>query len=317
MKPKILALIIILSLLLVTPVLIAQEESEEPGGEDEVFVEKTGKFSYEVALGIGSFNPSAVYDRNTGIDALMDQYVNYYNAAYTFTGEFPQSKFFIPFNFTLNYQLKEKIFLRAGIDFMTTGSGGNKVFQVTWDENNESHDYYIKNRVSCMMISAGAGYKYKEFDFYGALSVAFASLGRTETLDYSAAGYGHDIEDKFDGSGSGIGLMVGAKYWFDAKKLIKFKFLKRVKTFVKAELLLLSVGNITGTKERNAVNSAGDRSTQTIDGTFYHYGWNPYSQATFDYWDVSDSMPSDPTISGVEKLSLNLSGIRLMIGVSF
>jgi hypothetical protein len=306
MKPKVIVLLIFLFLMILTPFVLAQEETH-----------KSKKYSFELAFGFGSFNPADVYSRNSGIDALLDQYVNYYGASYTFSGKFSQSKFFMPINVSVNYQLKEKIFLKAGIDFVTNSSSSNKVFQVTWDNSNESHDYYIKNRISYVMPHVGVGYKVKKFDLYGALGLAFASLSRTETLDYSSSGYGHDIEDTFSGSGSGLGLIVGAKYWFDVKKIIKSKLFKKIKTFIKAELAILKVGTVTGSKSRIATNSAGDSSSQTIDGTFYRYLWNPYGKTGFEYWDVSGTLPADPSISGVEKLSLNLSGFRFMIGVSF
>ncbi|MCP5054346.1 MAG: hypothetical protein GY940_44675, partial [bacterium] len=86
---------------------------------------------------------------------------------------------------------------------------------------------------------------------------------------------------------------------------------------VKLEAVLLKIGALTGTKQRAASNSAGGNSSETTEGTLYQYTWNPNSLQGFDWWDIFETAPTSLTIGSAQEMGLNLSGIRVMIGVSF
>ena len=53
------------------------------------------------------------------------------------------------------------------------------------------------------------------------------------------------------------------------------------------------------------------------DATFYNFSWNPFGLGSFTYWDAFATEPSGSEIGGVKKMALDLSCIRLMIGISF
>jgi hypothetical protein len=281
-------------------------------GQDETVNKK--KFSFEVSLGIGRADPRVIYQRGSGIDALIDQYASNYQLSYSFTGKFKESKLFTPLSITVNYRLKEKLYLEAGVNYSANSTTSNKNFLVSWENFSETHDYYLKNRISYIMPHLGAGYQTKRLDLYGALGIAFTSYTHIDTLDYSEPGYGHEVEETIKATGSGLGLIIGIRYWLSLRRVIKSK---RLKPFIKLEALLLTVSSLEGSKERIAASSTGERDSETIEGTLYQYNWNPYGLQSFEYWDILAAQPTDPSISGLKKMSLNLTTIRLMLGIRF
>jgi len=307
----------ILVLVMLTGVLSAQSTSIEKKSAEKKSAEKNSeekKLQFEFSLGFARCNPMAVYDRNRGIDSLVAQYAQYYSIAYSADGTFTENKLFIPVSLAASYRLNEKLFLRAGIDFMSGSTDSNKSYTVSWSNFNEQHDYNLKSSISLVMPHAGVGYRYQTFEFFGALGIGIASLKQTEVLAYSEPNYSHDITEVIDASGTAPGIIIGAKYNLPFKKQLGGRVLGG---FVKIEAVILNIGTLTGSLAREAVNSAGDRTTRTTDGTAYTYTWNPYGESSFNYWSITESLPNAPDISNPEKLKLNLSGIRFMLGISF
>ncbi len=275
---------------------------------------KEKKYRIEFAFGMTRSNPQSIYVRDSGIEQLIGQYARFYNLTSSFTGAFKQSKLLIPFNLAFHYQLKKKLFLRAGIDYSFGKNSSNKLFQVAWPEFNESHDYLLKDRVSYIMPQVGIGYRFNSLALYGALGLGFVSFSHTETLHYSEPSYSHNIEETFKATSTAPGFIFGAKYQLPIPKKMADKSFR---LFVKLEAVILKASTLKGSKTKIASNSIGENITQTITGTFYQYDWNPYGGQAIPYWDVCETLPAAASISNPKKMALNLSGIRLMLGFSF
>jgi hypothetical protein len=297
---------ILLLILMVTPAVFAGDSNGNEGDDKKIGV--------EVAFGFSSMNPSSIYERTDGTVAVIGQYARHYSLTSTVTGQIDQKKNALPISLSVNYRLNEKLYLNAGFDFASNNASSEVGYSLAWPNFNETFDYTVGNKVSYFMPRIGVGYKTSAVDLCGSLGIGMAKFKHDEALGYSEGTYGYTVDENFDVKGSGLGLILGVKYWVKlGNKLLGPK----VRPFVKLEAMMLKVGSLTGTKTKTSKDTAGDGSSETVDGTLYGYNWNPYGKGNVSYWDVYDTTPDDATKSNFEKTSLNLSGIRLMIGISF
>jgi hypothetical protein len=282
-----------------------------------LFSQKEKKIELEFSVGVARVNPASIYLRSSGIDELIYQYARHYQADYSTTGGFSESKLLIPFSFSANYRLNKKLYLKAGVDYSFSGSSSSeKSSQVTFSDFYEQYDYELTNKISYLMPHIGMGYWNGSFDFYGALGIGFTRFTHTEDLHYSESepGYSYDTEDTFKVKGTAPGVIIGIKYRLH---LFKESPGKGIRAFIKLEAVILKVNSLSGTKTTTAAHSQGERFSQTQEGTLYQFQWNPFGSQGFDFWDLYDTLPDDPTRRSFAKMGLNFSGIRLMIGISF
>jgi len=283
----------------------------------DLFSQKEKKIEVEFSVGAARVNPASIYQRSSGIDALINQYAQYYQANYSATGGFSKSKLLIPFSFSVNYRLNKKFHLKAGLDYSFSGSGSSeKSFQVAWSDFHEQYDYQLTNKISYLMPHIGIGYGSGSFDFYGALGMGFTRFTHTEDLRYSESepGSNYDRQDTFKVKGTAPGIIIGIKYRLP---LFKSAGGKGIGSFIKLEAVILNVSSLSDTKTTTALHSQGERFSRTQEGTLYEFEWNPYGSQGFAFWDLYDTLPDDPTMRSFDKMGINLSGIRLMIGISF
>jgi hypothetical protein len=71
---------------------------------------------------------------------------------------------------------------------------------------------------------------------------------------------------------------------------------------------------LKGSKSFATVGAVGE---ELQDATFYRYEWNPFGLGWFDYWDAFETDPVQVDKRNIQKMGLNLSSVRFMIGVSF
>jgi hypothetical protein len=282
-----------------------------------LFSQKEKKIELEFSVGVARVNPESIYLRSSGIDELIYQYARHYQADYSTTGEFSQGKLLLPFSFSANYRLNNKLYLKVGMDYSFSGSSSSeKSSQVTFSDFYEQYDYELTDKISYLMPHIGIGYGNGSFDFYGALGMGFTRFTHTEDLHYSESepGYSYDSGDTFKVKGTAPGIIIGIKY-----RLPFFKKSpgKSINPFIKLEAVLLKVNSFSGTKTTAASDSRGERFSQTQEGTLYQFQWNPFGSQRFDFWDLYDTLPDDPTMRNFQEIGINLSGIRLMIGISF
>jgi hypothetical protein len=282
-----------------------------------LFSKKEKKIELELSVGVARVNPTSIYLRSSGLDELIYQYARHYRADYSTAGGFSESKLLIPFSLSVNYRLNKKLYLKAGVDYSFSGSSSSeKSSQVAWSDFYEQYDYELTNKISYLMPHIGIGYRNGSFDFYGSLGIGFTRFTHTEDLHYSESepGYSYDTEDTFKVKGVAPGVIVGIKY---SLPLVKKSPGKGIRAFIKLEAVLLKVNSLSGTKTTTAAHSRGERFSQTQEGTLYEFEWNPFAGQRFAFWDLYDTLPDDPTMRNFQEIGINLSGIRLMIGISF
>ncbi|MCP4220613.1 MAG: outer membrane beta-barrel protein [bacterium] len=307
------ALVLCLLLMVFTCVLPARES--EDATDDDWSMQP--KYTFELYFGMARVNPASIHSRDDGVDALVNQYSRVYDLTTTSTGEFTQSKLMIPLGFQVNYNINEKLAVTGGLEMSFGSSAAQKSYTLGWPGFNESQSYDHANKISLFMPRVGAAYKLGVVDIYGGLGLGLAKFSHTQLMDKDEAGDIYSGENTIDVSGSGIGLILGARYNVKLNKPL-FKIGQRGAKFsVKLEMLLLKVSSLTGSRQYSA-SLNGARESVSVDGTAYTYEWNPYGTGWFEYWDLYRTAPTTGDgIRNAAKMSLNLSGIRLMIGISF
>ena len=289
-----LGLIILLSF---TLLLTAQEAKQK----------KEKKYAIEISLGAAAINPKQLFYRADGIDELVSQYADFYGLDTTFTGEFKQNKRMIPVNFSVSYSLKKKWYLRAGVEYAFSNSSSGKEYQLDWEGVTENHEYALSYKISYLMPQVGMGIRLTNaFDLYGSVGLSFSRFTYSEDVDTRLDQVNeiatHTI---YKARGTAPGFLMGLKYRVKLKKIY---------AHVKLEYLLLKVNRFKGSKSFQSGGAAGG---DVQDGTFYQFEWNPYLMEEFDYWDAFETEPSPTDRQNIDKLGLDLSCIRLMIGFSF
>lgn len=268
---------------------------------------KQKKISVDFSFGVSMTSPGAFFDRFDGTDTVMDLYTQNYGLTGTTSGSFPESKTMLPFNLTLRYALKGKLYIAGGIEYAFNNGSSNKSYTFQWPGVSNTLAYDVSYNISYFMPHVGLGYRVSpQFHLYGGVGLGFCSLGYTENVSETLS----QVTVDYDCSASctAPAFFVGAKYHLPLKKIIK-----GANVYFKLEFLLLNPSGFSG--NRDSRSSAG--GSLSMNGTLYHYNWNPYNTGGFEYWEMHDSEPSAPEYSNVEKLNVNLSGIRLMVGIRF
>lgn len=294
-------IIVCLAVLIATAGFAQETEAEEK------------KLQFEVSVGFSRINPDSIYDRNSGIDASIFQYGQYYQLTATSTGGYKESKLMVPFNISVNYHWKGNLYITAGIDYGVTSGSGEKSYVLSWPGFDETYDYSISDKLKLFMPRIGVTYRKGSLDLFGALGMGFAHLTHSELVSFTEPGYSYAIEDQYLAKGSGLAIIVGVKYKPKLTKLLG----KKITPFLKLEAMILTIGTLKGSKGRGGADYPGQTVSEVTEGTIYSFQYNPYGQAGFDFWELCETAPTDPAITGIEKLSVSLSGIRLMIGISF
>jgi hypothetical protein len=267
------------------------------------------KIEFDISLGIASSNPENLYIRYNGIDSLIQQYTRHNTITSTPSGDYKKIKSFIPIDLTLNYMLSEKLYLSGGIEYSFGKSSSNKNYLLTWDNFSEDHTYQHKNNITMFFPHVGIGYRNKALSLYGSLGFGFAKVDHQQDFTYSDTINRYDENQRFKVNGSQPGFKIGIKY--------KIKQFKKQSIFVKLEYLYLSITKLTGTKDFRATPSIPGGNSESTKGTLYRYDWNPFGMGFIEYWDLHESSPQDALIQNATELILNLSSLRLMIGISF
>lgn len=278
------------------------------------------KFSFEFSVGVSRINPQELFYRASGIDEMVTQYANYSGADMTIDGKFNKNKLMIPVNLSVLYPLNDKLYIRGGVEYGMSISSSEKGFLMSWAPQSatdlggtESQYYTLSYKTTYIMPQVGLGFRLSDsFDIYGSVGLGLTHFTYTEdfavivnsvqelstSLDYSA-------------NGTAPGIIVGAKYQFPIRRWGRKS---NSSAFVKIEYMMLKAGSLTGSR---ALGNGVTVEEELKDATFYSYAWNPFGLGAFNYWETFSTAPSDGSVGGPQKMKLDLSCIRLMLGISF
>ena len=274
------------------------------------FSELKSKLDFEVSFGFSKPGFKEIYFRDSGIDSLVDQYAQFYDVTPSSSGEFGEIKSMLPFNFTINYNLKKNLYLKMGFELSSKSISSEKSYQLTPNGVKEVHKYNLKNKVGYLMPFIGFGTRISSFGFYANLGMNFANFSHTQDFSYSENNYMQEREDEFNVKGKGMSVIIGGKYMY--------KIGGKIRVLIKLEYFYSKIKSLNGDKFSTGLNSFGESFSESIlDGTLYSFEMNPYEIAWIDYWDMYKSLPNESWVRNPVKSNLDLSSIRLMIGFSF
>jgi hypothetical protein len=287
-----------------------ERESLSDEGSELFLSRMKNKLDFEVSFGFSRPAFKEIYFRDSGIDSLVNQYARFYNVTPSSSGEFKEIKSMLPFNFTINYNLKKNLYLKMGFEFSSKSIFSEKSYQLTPNGVEEAHKYNLKNKVGYLMPFVGFETRISSFGFYANLGINFANFSHIQDFTYFENNYSQEREDKFDVKGSGMSAIVGGKYMY--------KIGKKIMVLIKLEYFYSKIKSLNGDKFSTGSNSLGENFSESIlDGTLYSFEMNPYETGWINYWDMYKSLPNELWIKNPKKLLLDLSSIRLMIGFSF
>ncbi len=281
---------------------------------------KGRKFLVEFSVGLSRTNPQDLFSRATGIGQMVTQYADYTGAGMAIDGKFSENKLMIPLNLSIVYPLNKKLYIRGGIEYGFGMSSSEKGFLLNWPPQSEtdlggteSQYYSLSYKTTYIMPQIGLGLRLNDsFDIYGTLGLGLTRFTYSEDFTVLVnAAQTLTTNLNYTANGTAPGIILGARYQFPIRKWGRKS---NSSAFVKVEYMILKAGSLTGTKAQGTGFTVDE---ELKDATFYTFMWNPFGLGTFDYWDASGTEPSGSDIGGVKKMSLNLSCIRLMIGISF
>jgi len=166
-------------------------------GSDTIIPKINNRLDFEVSFGFSKTELKEIYYRDSGIDTLVDQYAQFYNVTPSSSGEFGEIKSMLPFNFTINYNLKKNLYLKMGFELSSKSILSEKSYHITPNGVEEAHKYNLKNKVGYLMPFVGFETRISSFGFYTNLGTNFATFSHTQNFDYSENDYIQEREDKF------------------------------------------------------------------------------------------------------------------------
>lgn len=260
------------------------------------------KLVFEVSGGIALIHKhESFYNRVTGTEALIAQYARYYKRSLSTTGDLHKLKMLIPLNLSLNYNFNKRWCLKIGFEYSSGKTFTEKQHSISWQSTEESYFYEYDYRISSLMPFVGAEARFFSFGVYANVGYNITDFSFTQSLRYEEGGVVQLEEDEaFDTNRKAIAIILGGKY--------RIRLGRKVNLLLKLEYLYLNLNSFKGEKKS---------SSGTAQGTIYTHEINPYDIDWVGYWDLYESKPDDPALRDVNKLGLDLSCLRLMIGFSF
>jgi hypothetical protein len=278
---------------------------------------KKYKIEVEASAGIGILHShDSLYQRTSGTDFLIAQYAQLTgaNAQVSSIQSHEAIKRLIPVNIGVNFNVHSNWYLKMGVEFSSGNTSSDTTYLLPLYGLNENYIYDFEYKISNLMPYLGIETRFSNFGVFLNLGYNTTSFSHTYGLKYSEGdNYQHTLTESFDTKGNGLGVTIGGKYMVNLGA--------RAKVFLKLEYLYLKIGSFSGDKSISGSNSLGETFSNSSDGTIYSYQTNPFGIGWYDFWDVYEDIPNMSATSfpirNTEKLSLDLSCIRLMLGFSF
>lgn len=287
-------------------------DAQEQTPEEKEKTDQPKKWALQLTLGVARISPGQFYYRHEGIERLELEYTAYYNLTATSSGVFKQNKLMLPFHIMLHYRLKKNLFLEGGLEYAFNRGSGARSFRNQWPSLVEIHDYSVSHNLTYIMPRLGVGWQFKpRLQLYVAAGLGIASLRYDENFTLKVGNEaGLNRKGSYSATAIAPALIVGSCYHIDLKK----KFItSRPQLLARLEFLLFTPSSFSG--DRKITTSAG---SSLSEGTIYQTDWDAFGSGEgFLYWEMFAEEPTGTEHSRVQPLKIDMSALRLLIGVSF
>ncbi len=270
------------------------------------------KLEFDVSVGFGAFTTSDLNSKYDGNADTIKKYADSLGLSHSATTSIEKIKSSIPFNLSVNYKLKSNLLIKIGLEFSSGKVTPSGTYTNTWPEINleEKHTYDTENKVSYVMPYIGAEYRVtKSIGLYGALGLNSAKFTHKETYTFTEPGRTVTMKTDLEATGSSMGIIIGGKYIH--------KLSKKIALHGKIEFSHSKISSLSGDRTIAASDSLGNSKTSKASGTLYDMEIDPYGNNWWvNYWDMEgDGTPSPRR--NLKKKSLNLTSIKVMVGITF
>jgi len=267
-----------------------------------------GKFHVELSGGISQF------DQNSDLflrDAAMVQQHewNLDNSGFLSSSieqNLEKIKRLIPLRLTMGYELNNGWQLIAGLEW-SRGTFSSSVQSVGYRETFSEHaadelDYTL----SYVMPFIGIEKQVAFVSIYSAVGWNAARLKFTQDYSFAVNGSPTPLyKESINASGGGVGILLGVKYLLKIHKQFGFH--------IKLEGLMAKIPSLHGDYLREGP------TTSRRNGYIYTYTAQTIGARSWDLFDESDiaTLAEGSSIQNPSKMSIGLSSLRLIVGISF
>ncbi len=273
------------------------------------YIQKKRKTEFVISSGISLSKPVELNYRSSGTNELLSQYIKHYGLKDSQSGTFKENFLGIPLSITVNYPLKNGLYLKGGVEYVSYGNNSSKLYTLKWENLTEKFDYTLKDRITDIMPVIGIEKMFSSFSLYLSAGLDLMNIKHSDDIDYNSKNYSSSKFTEYNIKGKGFGILLGGKYIF--------KIGENKRLFLKVEYVAGKIGGFSGTKIMKSSDSSGELSSENISGDVYSYEYNPYNISWFRWWELSEDLPKGSNIRGVKKFSMNFSRLRLILGFAF
>ncbi len=272
-------------------------------------VTKDVKYEFEIGIGYSSNKFNELYVKDKSYEKLLKQYANINGLSQSATGNYPEHGPFIPISLALNYKISKDLYIKGGIEFASASANAIKEFKIIWAGFNEDYKYNFTHKVSCFLPYIGVEKRFNDFGVYANIGLNNIKYNYEMISSFSEQEYSENITETINGSGKAFSIILGIKY--------KKRLFNKLHSIIKIEYLLSKLSSITADRSIDGSNSEGETVSSYESGLIYTYDTNPYNSTKISTWGVFDNIPTTSSIDNFKEIGLNLSTIRISLGLSF
>ncbi len=242
---------------------------------------KDVKYEFEIGIGYSSNDFKEFYVKDKTYETLIKQYANINGLSQSASGNYPELGSFMPISLGLNYKISKDLYIKGGIEFASTSANAIKEVEK----------------------------RFKDFGVYANIGLNSIKYNYEMISSFSEQEYSENITETINGSGKAFSIILGIKY--------KKRIIDKLHGIIKIEYMLSKLSSITADRSMQGSNSEGETVSSNDSGLIYTYDTNPYNSTKISTWGVFDNIPTTSSMDNFNEIGLNLSTIRISLGLSF
>ena len=311
MKNYFLIFFLLIFLIKTQIIVLYGQENSNTGSESPNITKKENKtFFSKINVEFSGYLSHSSYSdiilRANAIGLILKQYSNVYDITYGSSGDVIDEYKAIPLQLTLNYNLKEKIYLRAGLEYYKAINKFTQTHKVDWGQNNiENVSVDLDSNIQYFSPFIGAEYRFSDFGVYIDFNINFLKHQYIENIVFNQGSNNNTTKTDITATANPVGFKFGLKY---SKTIYK-----KLSLFAKLEYSYSKISSFEGEKTIQSTNN----STINTKGIIYTYETNPYNADWIPTWDMLDNPVGNDNMKNINKMTMDLSEIRLVFGISF